>query len=417
MINTFYDCYRILSHVYGEGSYLKQAINGEVIEPINRGAVIKICYGVLDEDITLCYYLSVLCEKNPKLPVRVILKIAVYCIEYLNKAPYAVTNSAVELLKKLGKGGASGFLNATLRKFCSVRSQIKLPEGNDAKSLSVRYSYPEALVGEILQGYGESLTKSIISYRASGSFLRFKSDSAGESYLTERGITYQKLPFCGCFKVNSFVRDDGFDNGVYTYQSVGSVAICEVISGGENLLDCCAAPGGKSVLLSEKFKSVTSCDIHPHRVKLIEQYAERMHADNVRAIECDAGVFRPEFSSSFEAVLCDVPCSGAGVACENPDMKVNKDYSSLKELNELQLKIIKNCFKYVKNGGALYYSTCSVLPRENDGIIKRFLLGEPNARVEKISSPLKNNKTEFGLQFLPNETQGAGFYVCKIAKN
>lgn len=416
MINTFYDCYRILSHVYGEGAYLKQAVNGEVIEPLNRGAVIKICYGVLDEDITLCYYLSLLCEKNPKLPVRIILKIAIYCIEYLKKAPYAVTNSAVELLKKLGKGGASGFLNATLRKFCSKRESMLLPEGDDAKSLSIRYSYPSALLREILQAYGLAETKALIAYRASGSFVRFKSDLCGENYLCGRGLKYQKLPFEGCFKVNAFVRDDGFDEGLYTYQSVGSVAICEAVEAGERLLDACAAPGGKSVLLSQKFKSVTSCDIHPHRVKLIEQYVERMHADNVKAMLCDSGVFNPEFAAAFDAVLCDVPCSGSGVTCENPDMKVNKDYSSLGELNALQLKIIKNCFNYVKKGGALYYSTCSVLPRENDEIINEFLQGERFAEVQTLNSPLTNKRTRFGLQFLPHEAFGAGFYVCKIIK-
>lgn len=416
MINTFYDCYRILSHVYGEGAYLKQAINCEVIEPLNRGAVIKICYGVLDEDITLSYYLSLLCEKNPKLPVRIILKIAIYNVEYLKKAPYAVTNSAVELLKKLGKGGASGFLNAALRKFCSNREKMRLPDGDSVKSLSIRYSYPEALLSEILQAYGADTAKEIIAYRSSGSFVRFKSEVEGESYLSERGLKYNKLPFEGCFKVNAFVRDDGFSEGLYTYQSVGSVAICEAIGGGERLLDACAAPGGKSVLLSQKFKSVTSCDIHPHRVKLIEQYAERMHADNVKAVLCDSSVFNPEFSAAFGVVLCDVPCSGSGVTCENPDMKVNKDYSSLGELNALQLKIIKNCFKYVKKGGALYYSTCSVLPRENDGIINEFLREEPFAEAQELFSPLVNKKTQFGLQFLPHETLGAGFYVCKIVK-
>lgn len=416
MINTFYDSYRILSHVYGEGAFLKQAIKGEIIEPINRAAVIKICYGVLDEDVTLSYYVSLLCDKNPKLPVRIILKIALYCIAYLNKAPYAVTNSAVELLKKLGKGGASGFLNAALRRFSSRRGEFSLPEGDSDFALSVRYSYPEFLVAELKKDYDLQSAKNIMEYRNSSTVLRFNNEEEGEKYLNKRGSEYEKLPFYGCFRLKNFVRDEKFEEGLYTYQSIGSVAICDVVLGGGSLLDCCAAPGGKSVLLSEKFKSVTACDVHEHRVKLIEQYAERMNAENVTARLVDATAKTKEFSCAFEAVLCDVPCSGSGVICENPDMKINRDYSSLEGLNDLQLKIIKNCFNYVKNGGYLYYSTCSVLNRENDGVIEKFLLSAKNAEVEQISSPLTHEKTKYGLQFLPNISSGAGFYVCKIKK-
>ncbi len=416
MINTFYDSYRILTRVYGEGSFLKQAIKSETIEPLNRSAVIKICYGVLDEDITLSYYISLLCDKNPKLPVRIILKIALYCIVYLNKAPYAVTDSAVELLKKLGKGGASGFLNAALRRFASSREKFVLPDGDDDKSLSVKYSYPEFLIKELKNDYGLNAAKKIAEYRNSQTFLRFSSQESGENYLNERGLEYKKTPLKGCFSLKNFVRDYKFSEGAYTYQSIGSVAICAAIEGGESLLDCCAAPGGKSVLLSEKFKSVTSCDVYPHRVKLIEQYAERMNVENISAREADATKKIDEFVRAFDVVLCDVPCSGSGVMCENPDMKINRDYSSIAELNDLQLKIIKNCFNYVKSGGELYYSTCSVLRRENDGIIEKFVGDEKNAEIAEINSPLMHEKTKYGLQFLPHISEGAGFYICKIKK-
>lgn len=433
MVNTFYDSYRILTKVYGEKAFLKQAIKGEVIEPINRAAVIKICYGVLDEDIALAYYISRLCDKNPKLPVRIILKISLYNIVYLNKAPYAVTNAAVELLKKLGKGGASGFLNAVLRKFVSRREQIKLPSGDDVKSIAVRCSYPEFLAEKLISDYGEITAEQVMSFRSHKTFLRFGSYEEGEKYLSERNSEYEKLPFNGSFALKNFVRDDRFFEGLYTFQSVGSVAIADVVDGGDNLLDCCAAPGGKSVLLSQKFKSVTACDVHPHRVELIKDYAARMHAENVVAITKDATEFCPDFYEKFDAVLCDCPCSGTGVIPENPDIKLNRESGDLNALCSLQLKILKNCFKYVKKGGFLYYSTCSVLSCENDGSVKEFLSeiekensvaadataadsSDETAVIQQISSPLNCIKTKFGLQFLPPISAGAGFYVCKILK-
>lgn len=422
MLNIFYDSYRILTRVYGEKTYLKQAIKSEIIEPINRGAVIKICYGVLDEDICLAYYISRLCDKNPKLPVRIILKISLYNIIYLNKAPYAVTDSAVELLKKLGKSGASGFLNAVLRKFVREREKILLPSGCDVSAISIRCSYPEFLARELINDYGAETAEKIMGVRDPRTFLRFSSDEEGEKYLGEKGLSYEKLPFKGSFALKNFVRDDKFFEGLYTYQSVGSVAIADAVSGGGKLLDCCAAPGGKSVLLSDKFETVVSCDVHPHRVELIKDYCARMNVSNVTAYVKDATEFCEDFYENFDAVLCDCPCSGTGVIAENPDIKLNREYSSIEELCDLQLKIIKNCFKYVKKGGFLYYSTCSVLSRENDGVISAFFnaFGGKNsdmrAEIVKIDSPLGHIKTDFGLQFLPDISAGAGFYVCKIKK-
>ncbi|MBO6263509.1 MAG: hypothetical protein J6N93_04460, partial [Clostridia bacterium] len=112
MINTFYDCYNVLSKVYSSGAYLKQALNDTFIEELNRSNITKICYGVLDKDIQFEYYISKLCVKRPKTSIRIILKISMYCIKYLSTANYAVVDNAVELVKKLGKGGTSGFVNA-----------------------------------------------------------------------------------------------------------------------------------------------------------------------------------------------------------------------------------------------------------------------------------------------------------------
>ena len=139
MINALYDAYRVLFKVYSDGAFVKQAINDTPIEELNRAHTVKLCYGVLDKDIELSYYLSVLCDKNPKQAIRIILKESFYAIKYLKTAPYAVVDNAVELTKKLGKGCNAGFVNAVLRKFS--KTQIELPKDEFGR-LSVEYSYP-----------------------------------------------------------------------------------------------------------------------------------------------------------------------------------------------------------------------------------------------------------------------------------
>ncbi|MDE6612927.1 MAG: 16S rRNA (cytosine(967)-C(5))-methyltransferase RsmB, partial [Clostridia bacterium] len=184
-----------------------------------------------------------------------------------------------------------------------------------------------------------------------------------------------------------------------------------------NLLDECAAPGGKSVLLSEKCKHVTACEIHPHRLALIEAYKSRMGAENVTARLADSTVFIPEYEGAFDAVLCDAPCSGTGVINENPDIKLFRKEEDVASLSDIQLKILSNCSRYVKSGGRLYYSTCSVLPEENDSTVYNFLNSAKGFTVEETYSPLEHRKTKFGLQFLPHISMGAGFYLAAFIKD
>ena len=414
MVNTFYDSYRILMHVYSEKTFIKQAINSEVIEPINKNTVIKIVYGVVENDIHLEYLLSKLCSKRPKLPVRVLLKIAIYCIKFLNKAPYAVTDSAVELCKKLGKGGMSGFLNATLRTFIK-KPDFDYPK-DEKQAISIKYSYPIFAVNEIVNDYGLEKATQIMAYDKDYNYLRFKKGVDGEKYLKNNNISYTETIFDNCFSVKNFTRDDGYYNGDYTFQSIGSVAICDIVETGDKILDCCAGPGGKTVLLAEKFNNVVASELHEHRANLILEYAQRMKVENVQ-ISCeDSTRYNANYDSSFDAVLCDSPCSGFGVIKENPDIKLNREEVNLFELNELQYKILSNVSRYVKEGGSLYYSTCSIFKRENDLIIEKFLKNNNGFKVEEIGSNLNHMPTKYGIQFLPDISFGAGFYISKLRK-
>lgn len=413
MLITFYDSYNVLTSVYGKGAFLKQALNDTVVRESSRSHLNKICYGVLDKDITLSYAIKKLCPKNPKLPVRIILKIGLYSIIYLKNPPYAVTDTCVELAKKLGKGGTAGFINAVLRGY--LRNGVNLEE-KGVKGLSIKYSYPEFLIEKLIDNYGAKITEDILKYDNENTFIRFNKGVDGLAFLQENKIDYQKTPFEDTFLVKNYKMDEHFKKGVYTFQSIGSVAICNVINKGDRLLDCCSAPGGKSVYLADKFNTVVATEYHPHRCELIKSYAKRMNKQNIEVINADSTVYDKKFDSFFDVVLCDAPCSGTGVIKDNPDIKLNRTESSVLELCKTQTALLNNVCKYVKVGGELIYSTCSILKEENDLVIKEFLIKNNNFKVEKIDSPLNNFKTEYGLSFLPHVSLGAGFFVCKLKR-
>lgn len=405
MTNPLCDPYLILVKVYSGGKYLKQAISDTPIEPLNRARTVKIVYGVLDKDVYLNYIIEQNTKSAPKAAVKLILKIALYMLEFMGKHDYMVVDSAVELTKKLGKGGAAGFVNGFLRSY-------KVPETDDnsANGLAIKWSTPVWLVKKLKRSY-KSEAEKIATFQPLGQCVRFV--RGADKYLSAEHI---KTPFEGVYIFPNFVRDEDFFSGNYTFQSVGSVAISAAISPCERLLDACAAPGGKSVALSEKCKEVVSCELHEHRTQLIREYAERMGADNITAVTCDSSVFNPQFESAFDAVLCDVPCSGTGVIAENPDIKLNRKEEDIAALNKIQTAILQTCARYVKSGGTLYYSTCSVLPEENDSVAVGFLNGHPDFSLAVPSSPLAHKTTPYGLQFLPHLSLGAGFYLTAFVK-
>lgn len=405
MNNPLTDPYLILTKVYKEGKYLKQAISETPVEFLNKARTVKICYGVLEKDVYLEHILGYNAKKQPKSAVKIILKIALYMLEFLSKHDYMVVDFAVELTKRLGKAGASGFVNAFLRTY----EIPPLLEKIDDRT-AIECSAPVWLVKKLRRSYKQEAVQ-ILSAPSLGVSVRF--ERGADKYVS---AVHTVTPFENTFIFKNFVRDKGFFAGDYTFQSVGSVAICAAIPACDSLLDACAAPGGKSVLLAEKCKKVTACELHSHRVELINSYAQRMGASNVAAIQSDSTVFNPDFEEKFDTVLCDVPCSGTGVINENPDIKLFRKESDIESLTKTQLAILENCSRYVKAGGLLFYSTCSVLPEENDSIVCNFLSLHPEYALNKPLSPLDHRETKYGLQFLPHLSLGAGFYLTSFKR-
>ncbi|MBO4989945.1 MAG: hypothetical protein J6D37_06395 [Clostridia bacterium] len=401
MTNPIYDPYQVLFPIYSAGTHLKQALSSAMIEEVNRAKTVKTVYGVLEEDGYLSLCIKTFAPKAPKLPIRVILKIALYHILFLKKSRYAVTDFAVELVKKLGKGGAAGFVNAFLRGF--DESKVVLPKGDEG--LAVRYGFPLFAVQKIRREYGERTT-SILSARSAGVTVRFAKNE--EAYLSAK---HTDMPFPHTYLFERFAREEGFSRGDYTFQSIGSIAICDIVPPCASLLDACAAPGGKSVLLADKCEKVTSFELYPHRVALIESYASRM-GKTLTIVQKDSSVYDERYRESFDGVLCDVPCSGLGTVAENPDLKLNKTEEDFRKLKEVQTAILHTCSRYLKKGGALVYSTCSLLREENDDIVRTLI--EEGWTADEIDSPLPHEKKEYGLQFLPDKAFGAGFYVARL---
>lgn len=405
MTNPLTDPYLVLNKVYAGGKFLKQALADTPVEPLNRARCVKICYGVLEKDLYLGHILGANVKKQPKPAVKLILKIALYMLEFMQKNDFMVVDCAVELTKKLCGDSVAGFVNATLRSY----KIPPMPE-NPTERAALECDAPLWLYKRIKRSYkGEA--QAILSEKSRGVCVRF--ERGAQDYLDK---PHEDTPFEGVYIFKNFVRDGGFFAGAYTFQSVGSVAICNAIKGGGRLLDACAAPGGKSVLLSKKFDCVTACELHAHRVELINSYARRMGAENVAATQADSSVFNPEFEGKFDAVLCDAPCSGTGVINENPDIKLFRREEDIASLAKLQLEILTNCARYVKSGGTLYYSTCSVLPEENDSVAHDFLAANDGFSPAIPSSPLAAVKTKYGLQFLPHISLGAGFYLTAFEK-
>ena len=194
-------------------------------------------------------------------------------------------------------------------------------------------------------------------------------------------------------------------------------SIAKVAARGAKILDCCAAPGGKSVYLAERGYDVTACDIYPHRVELIDSYAHRMKA-KVNSVLADATVNNKEWESKFDVVYADVPCSGMGVINRRKDVVLNKTYDDILSLVELQKKIINNVAKYVRSGGLLVYSTCTVFSMENGKVIEDFLAKNTDFSPEKIKTEqnyLIDNVG--GIQFLPDGKGTEGFYLCHLKRN
>ena len=334
-----------------------------------------------------------------------------------NLPDYAVVNNAATLAKDFNKGYYTSLVNAVARKLSRLRGSAR---NNDL-------SCPVWLKNKLVIQYGVEKTEEILKISTNNlthirpNFSRISAVGLAEMLL-KRKIDFNVSPINGFYvKVDDFIKKL-FEDGRITYQSPSSMLAVYAmdLNKGDKLLDLCSSPGGKAVLAVELYEDikVTACDIHPHRVELIKKYAKRMRLKGINTEINDATVINNAFFDAYDCVLCDVLCSGTGSIKKKPDIMRNKKEEDIKSLNKTQLEIISNGALYVKCGGSLIYSTCSILNEENLDIVNKFMENNTNFALDKIHFSLKNAdfKDNNGIIELLPDKDWEGFFIARLKR-
>ncbi len=419
------DALHVLIKVFNENAYSNMAINEKELSDMST----KLVYGVLEENVKIEYILSQLITKKPQNLVYVLLKIGAYALLNLKNVPqFAIVSECVEVAKKNGKQGASGFVNAVLKKVSN--NAYKLPKESDKNYLSITYSKPKWFVDRMVEEYGYEDTLTMLN----GENLEFEHVRVNtrlssldeiKKILDEKHIEYRISDVGGIVVRADETIKRLFNKGMITYQSPSSMLAVKALNPTDNsqILDICSAPGGKAIYMSElcPHSKVIACDLHEHRVTLIQKYKERMHTPNVKAIKADATKLNEEFVNAFDFVLADAPCSCFGTYKKHPDVFLTRDESAISELKLTQEKIVNTASNYVKKGGVMLYSTCTLFKEENDDIIDKFLSSHSDFSLEHIDNLSaiddgKHTNNNGKIQLLPHNEYD-GFFIARLRRN
>lgn len=396
---------------------LKNALR-EVPDQRDRRFITALVYGVVERKITLDHFLDQCLErKNIGIPVRSILRMGLYQMYYMEVPPSAACNTSVELIKAWGMIHQSGFVNAVLRRCDRERDTLLKLKRAD---FSVRYSMDPQLVELLLEQYGKETFVAMLEgmktpdtaiylfhNRKRGSETAFLNRMEGE------GISLEKTALCHLFKATvgfSPESSDAFREGWYHIVGHHSAEAALLLQkDAEGILDLCAAPGGKSFILAALTdRKVCSFDLHPHKVQLLAKEAARLGHHNIDISQNDGTVLMKERINTADFVLCDVPCSGLGMMAKKPDIKY-KHYESA-DFTSVQYAILKNGAAYLRTGGRLVYSTCTVDRRENEQLVDRFL--KEHSQFTKDVTVLDQGEK----LYLPTGG-GDGFYIAVLKKD
>lgn len=378
---------------------LKQRLSKLLQDDREKAFATELIYGSVRYKKQLDFVRDLYCKIKPsKLSPAVIqiIRISVYQLLHCEKIPQsAVCNEAVKLAKQHENMGAASFVNGLLRTVCKQKDKIPYPEDALAK-LGITESFSKSILDIWIEDFG---------FEKAAELAKWSNIPKKASYRINR----LKAP-CGYMLKETLGNPENekdFSDGFITVQDKGSMLAVETLLPvpHSKVLDLCAAPGGKSCYIAEFMKNtgeIIACDIYSHRLELINKTAERLGAENIISMENDGSVLREEWIEKFDFVLADVPCSGLGVISGKPDIKWRKqDYKSL---CSLQFEILKNAMQYVKKGGVLVYSTCTVHKAENIDIVNKAL--SENPAFEVVGEPV---------QLFPNNEHD-GFFVCKMKR-
>ena len=414
--------------------YLKRILREQGLDRRDAALAARLCYGVLQNKLLLDWHLARFCKsKLTSLDVKVLcdLRVATYQLLFLDKIPpSAAVNESVELAKKHCRNPrAAGMVNGILRTMLRDEKLPEPKEGDKVRSLSLKYSHPVWLVEEFSSALGLEDTEALLAEdnrqpptTAQVNSLRVNPAELAEA-LCRDGVEVQPHPWLSsCFLLRGtgdLERMPMFQKGGFYIQDAAARLAVTVagVTPGSRVLDCCAAPGGKSFSAAidmDNRGELISCDIHPHKIKLIKAGRDRLSLSVILPCIQSAAERKEDWIDHFDTVIADVPCSGLGIIRKKPDIRY-KDPEALQGLPKVQRAILDNCSRYVRPGGVLLYSTCTLLRRENEDVVHGFLAEYSDFGLEPFQLP------QFGEQpgwftFWPHIHGTDGFFVAKLRR-
>lgn len=395
-----------------------------------------VIYGTVENWILLNFILNSLAKEPQKIKndLRCLLAAGIYVLRFLDKkAPAVVVNRFVNYAK-YAKPHAKGFVNFILRNY--LREEIPLPQGSDARSLSVRYSHPEELVQFFVDQFGMEEAVEILKANNTPSTLtcrvntRYFSRKEAIEMLEENKVCCSDNELSkeaiDIISLNGIKIEDtaAFQRGAIYIQDISSILHHELVDVKDHdyILDLCAAPGGKITAIAQDCNDtnrIYACDIKANKLDLIKKNVKRLKLEDIRfeILPLDATVFKREWENRFDVVIADVPCSGLGVIKNRPEIRYRFDFEKMKELLSIQERILKYAFSYLKEGGTLIYSTCTIHPEENEKQIEKFLKKNRNASICNINIDGINGQIQGNMiRLIQSNKQTDGFFACKIKK-
>ncbi|MBR6119662.1 MAG: 16S rRNA (cytosine(967)-C(5))-methyltransferase RsmB [Oscillospiraceae bacterium] len=407
---------------------LKQRLARDGLDRRDAALATRLCAAVMQNRLLLDEWISRFCKSSLSAlqPVVLdILRLAVCQLRFFDKLPpSAVVNQAVEQTKRLANPRAAALVNGVLRAMLRQLERLSVPQ-----NLSLRYSHPEALVELLRQNVGEALLEPLLRSHneAPAVYLQtntVKTDAAAlAAALEAEGLGTEPhpwLPDCLLLQGGGVEQSAAFREGLFYVQDPAArlAVLALAPRRGEQILDCCAAPGGKSfaaAIAMENTGSVTACDVHPHKKTLIEKGAARLGLDCVRAETRDASLPEPAWRERFDRIIADLPCSGLGVIRKKPDIRY-KELEPLTGLPAVQRRILEAQATHLKPGGTLVYSTCTILRRENEALIEGFLADHPEFFLEPFTLPGVGSVSTGMKTLLPCVEGTDGFFIARMRK-
>ncbi len=437
---------KVLYEINKSGAYSNIALNkyleGGELSNLDKAFITELVYGTLKWRLSIDHIIDQFSSvKIKKLSPWIlnILRLGVYQLVYMSKIPEsAACNESVNLAKRYGHSASSRYVNAVLRNVARSGEKIAYPDRSKDLTayLSVKYSHPEWMVKNWLERFGESFTEEFLKSNNEAAPLTvrintLKTDKEGlANALKNEGFeTMPAKHIDSALTIDnpsSLAKMEAFVKGLFQVQDESSMMVGKVLDPkpGEFVVDVCSAPGGKATHIAEIMENrgqVVARDIHEHKIRLINEAARRLGIDIIETEVFDASEQDTKLIGKADRVLVDAPCTGLGIIRRKPDIKWTRTINDLNEIVKLQKKILSVSSKYVKPGGVLVYSTCTIEPQENEELVKEFLKDNEDYSLEDISELIpdglaKDTAKGGYIQLYPNIDGIDGFFISRMRR-